>query len=127
MSVTEDTVDGSGFTLSHLTKVYSSRKRDVLALDDISLAVPQGSFTVLLGPSGCGKSTILRILADLESYSAGEVTIHGENPRTIPPPSTDWAWPFRTRLCCRGAASGTTSGYPGRSCAPPYRDSASTS
>jgi NitT/TauT family transport system ATP-binding protein len=76
-------VDGTGFTLSNLTKVYSSKKSDVLALDDISLAVPQGSFTALLGPSGCGKSTILRILADLESYSAGEVTIHGESPSSI--------------------------------------------
>jgi NitT/TauT family transport system ATP-binding protein len=76
-------VDGTGFTLSNLTKVYSSKKSDVLALDDISLAVPQGSFTALLGPSGCGKSTILRILADLESFSAGEVTIHGESPSSI--------------------------------------------
>jgi NitT/TauT family transport system ATP-binding protein len=76
-------VTGSGFTLSNLTKVYSSKKSDVLALDDVSLAVPQGSFTALLGPSGCGKSTILRILADLESFSAGEVTIHGETPAAI--------------------------------------------
>jgi len=76
-------VNGSGFTLTNLTKVYSSKKRDVLALDDVSLAVPEGSFTALLGPSGCGKSTILRILADLESFSAGEVTIHGESPAAI--------------------------------------------
>ncbi|MEF2979387.1 ABC transporter ATP-binding protein [Subtercola sp. YIM 133946] len=76
-------MNGTGFTLTNLTKVYSSNKRDVLALDDISLAVPEGSFTALLGPSGCGKSTILRILADLEDYSAGDVTIHGESPATI--------------------------------------------
>jgi NitT/TauT family transport system ATP-binding protein len=76
-------VNGSGFTLTNLTKVYSSKKSDVLALDDVSLAVPEGSFTALLGPSGCGKSTILRILADLEPYSAGEVTIHGESPAAI--------------------------------------------
>ncbi len=76
-------MNGSGFTLTNLTKVYSTKKRDVLALDDVSLAVPEGSFTALLGPSGCGKSTILRILADLESYSAGEVTIHGESPADI--------------------------------------------
>jgi NitT/TauT family transport system ATP-binding protein len=76
-------VTGSGFTLDHLSKVYSSRKSDVLALDDISLEVPEGSFTVLLGPSGCGKSTILRILADLEDYTSGEVAIHGENPSAI--------------------------------------------
>ncbi|RFA18989.1 ABC transporter ATP-binding protein [Subtercola boreus] len=76
-------MNGSGFTLTNLTKVYSSNKRDVLALDDVSLAVPEGSFTALLGPSGCGKSTILRILADLETHSSGEVTIHGESPASI--------------------------------------------
>ncbi|MFB2554533.1 ABC transporter ATP-binding protein [Herbiconiux liangxiaofengii] len=76
-------MNGTGFTLTNLTKVYSSKKSDVLALDDVSLAVPEGSFTALLGPSGCGKSTILRILADLESYSAGEVSIHGESPAAI--------------------------------------------
>ena len=76
-------MNGTGFTLTNLTKVYSSKKSDVLALDDVSLAVPEGSFTALLGPSGCGKSTILRILADLESYSAGDVSIHGETPAAI--------------------------------------------
>lgn len=74
---------GSGFALTHLSKVYSSRKSTVQALDDVSLAVPRGSFTALLGPSGCGKSTILRILADLEAPSAGEVTIHGESPSAV--------------------------------------------
>ncbi|GAA1559490.1 ABC transporter ATP-binding protein [Kribbella lupini] len=76
-------MDGTGFTLTDLTKVYSAKKRSVLALDNISLSVPRGSFTALLGPSGCGKSTILRIVADLEDYSAGHVTIHGESPAAI--------------------------------------------
>jgi NitT/TauT family transport system ATP-binding protein len=75
--------DGSGFELAQLRKVYTTGRRDVLALDDVSLAVPRGSFTVLLGPSGCGKSTILRILADLESASGGTATIHGESPAAI--------------------------------------------
>jgi NitT/TauT family transport system ATP-binding protein len=75
--------NGTGFTLENLSKAYSSGKRDVLALDEVSLAVPQGSFTVLLGPSGCGKSTILRILADLEDATSGVVEIHGETPAAI--------------------------------------------
>jgi len=73
----------SGIKLTNLTKVFTSGSRDVLALDDVSLEVPRGSFTALLGPSGCGKSTILRILADLEEQSAGIVTIHDESPRSI--------------------------------------------
>ena len=73
----------SGFELTQLSKRFPSRKSDVLALDDVSLSVPRGSFTVLLGPSGCGKSTILRILADLEQESSGTATIHGETPHAI--------------------------------------------
>jgi NitT/TauT family transport system ATP-binding protein len=73
----------SGIKLSNLTKVFTAGSREVLALDNVSLDVPRGSFTALLGPSGCGKSTILRILADLEEESAGTVTIHDESPRQI--------------------------------------------
>ena len=76
-------MDESGFELTQLSKRFTSRKSDVLALDDVSLSVPRGSFTVLLGPSGCGKSTILRILADLEQASSGTATIHGATPHTI--------------------------------------------
>ncbi|MCU1527386.1 MAG: nitrate/sulfonate/bicarbonate transporter ATP-binding protein, partial [Frondihabitans sp.] len=74
---------GTGFALDKLSKAYSSGRHDVLALDEVSLSVPQGSFTVLLGPSGCGKSTILRILADLEDVTSGSVTIHGDLPSEI--------------------------------------------
>jgi NitT/TauT family transport system ATP-binding protein len=75
--------EGTGFELAGVSKVYASRRRQVHALEDISLAVPRGSFTALLGPSGCGKSTILRILADLESASVGGVSIHGETPDAV--------------------------------------------
>ena len=44
---------------------------------DVSIFIPQGSFTVMVGPSGCGKSTILRMIAGLEDLDAGEVEIDG--------------------------------------------------
>ncbi len=50
-----------------------------LAVDDVSFAVEEGSFVVLLGPSGCGKSTMLRMIAGLESVSAGRVLIGGRD------------------------------------------------
>ncbi|MDE0530761.1 MAG: ATP-binding cassette domain-containing protein [Albidovulum sp.] len=45
-------------------------------IPDLSLAIPDGSFTVLVGPSGCGKSTILRMIAGLEDVSSGTIKIN---------------------------------------------------
>ena len=44
---------------------------DFVALDDVSLEIPDGSLTSLLGPSGSGKSTLLRIIAGLEAPDTG--------------------------------------------------------
>ncbi len=46
-------------------------------LHDVSLVVPEGSFTSILGPSGCGKSTTLRIMAGLDRPSEGRVLLKG--------------------------------------------------
>ncbi len=48
---------------------------DFVAVDDLDLTVPQGSFFALLGPSGCGKTTSLRMAAGLEEPTAGRVLI----------------------------------------------------
>ena len=50
---------------------------DFVAVDDVSLTVPDGSLTALLGPSGSGKSTLLRMIAGLEAPGAGRVVIGG--------------------------------------------------
>src|SRR5690554_4175590 len=55
------------------------------AVDDISLSVEAGSFTVLLGPSGCGKSTTLRMIAGLETPTAGRIWIDGRDVTALPP------------------------------------------
>lgn len=49
------------------------------ALDNVSLAFPDGQLTALLGPSGCGKTTLLRIIAGLESPDLGQVLLDGED------------------------------------------------
>jgi NitT/TauT family transport system ATP-binding protein len=48
------------------------------ALDDISLAIPTGSFVAIVGPSGCGKSTLLNMTAGLLAPSSGAVRVDGE-------------------------------------------------
>ena len=58
---------------------------DFHALDDVSLAIPEGGLTALLGPSGSGKSTLLRIIAGLETPDSGQVTIAGRDVTTARP------------------------------------------
>jgi sulfate transport system ATP-binding protein len=50
-----------------------------VAIDDVSLEVPDGALLALLGPSGCGKTTLLRIIAGLEVADAGRVLHHEED------------------------------------------------
>ncbi|WP_229742750.1 ABC transporter ATP-binding protein [Gordonia jinhuaensis] len=57
---------------------FGGRRGSVVALDDVDIHTPAGSFTSLVGPSGCGKSTILRILAGLQNPSEGTVAVHGK-------------------------------------------------
>ena len=63
-----------------LSRVFPGRKgREVSALDDIDLDIAQGEFVSLIGPSGCGKSTLLRIVADLDTPTAGTLTVFGKS------------------------------------------------
>jgi sulfate/thiosulfate transport system ATP-binding protein len=60
-------------------KKVTKRFGDFVALDDVSLDVPDGGLTALLGPSGSGKSTLLRVIAGLEQPDDGQVLISGED------------------------------------------------
>ena len=56
-----------------LSKVYRSGESKVIALDQVSLSLAQGSFTAVTGPSGSGKSTLLHLLSGLDHPSGGRV------------------------------------------------------
>jgi multiple sugar transport system ATP-binding protein len=57
----------------------------VEVIRDLSLDIEAGEFCALLGPSGCGKSTLLRMIAGLETVTAGTVTIAGRDVTQVPP------------------------------------------
>ena len=63
-------MSGADLRLVDVTKRFG----DFVAVDDLSLTIPAGSFFALLGPSGCGKTTTLRMVAGLEEPTSG--TIH---------------------------------------------------
>ncbi|CAN5737380.1 ABC transporter ATP-binding protein [soil metagenome] len=63
-------------------KAFHDRRTSstVLAVQDVSFDVSDGEFVCLVGPSGCGKTTLLRIIAGLETASAGTVRVSGDRP-----------------------------------------------
>ena len=67
----------------------------VEAVSDFTLAIPDGEFMVLVGPSGSGKSTALRMLAGLESITAGEIRIDGRVVNKVAPRERDIAMVFQ--------------------------------
>jgi sulfate transport system ATP-binding protein len=73
----------------------TKRFGEFVALDDVSLEVPDGSLTALLGPSGSGKSTLLRIIAGLEEPDSGAVEIHGTDATRVPPQRREIGFVFQ--------------------------------
>lgn len=57
---------------------------EVVAVKEMDLEIPEGSFVTLLGPSGCGKTTLLRMLAGLEMPTRGDIYIRGKRINDIP-------------------------------------------
>jgi len=81
--------------LDGITKVFDDGGDDIVAVDDISLTIPDGEFAVLVGPSGSGKSTLLRIVAGLEKQTDGDVLIDGEVVNQFRPRDRDIAMVFQ--------------------------------
>jgi putative spermidine/putrescine transport system ATP-binding protein len=67
-----------------------------LAVDNVSLEIPHGSYCCLLGPSGCGKTTILRMIAGHEAPTSGEIRIGGQSVVGLPPVRRGTAMMFQS-------------------------------
>ena len=76
----------------NVTKVYGD---EVTAVSNLSLTVQDAEFVVLLGPSGCGKSTALRMVAGLETITAGEIRLGGNAVNRVQPRDRDVAMVFQ--------------------------------
>jgi spermidine/putrescine transport system ATP-binding protein len=72
---------GPAVRLERLRRTFG----DIVAVDDLTLEIPEGAFFSLIGPSGCGKTTTLRMLAGLEEYTSGCIYLHGRDVGGIPP------------------------------------------
>jgi multiple sugar transport system ATP-binding protein len=81
-----------GIRLEETTKVYPN---GVKAIDDVSLAIHDGEFMVLVGPSGCGKSTLLRMIAGLEEVTEGRIMIGDRDVTDLRPRDRDIAMVFQ--------------------------------
>ena len=62
-------------SVSGLRKIYRKRDAEFLAISDASFEVAPGELVSLVGPSGCGKTTLLKVLAGLQGYDAGQARI----------------------------------------------------
>ncbi|QDC26758.1 ABC transporter ATP-binding protein [Georgenia yuyongxinii] len=67
-------------TVSGIFKTYATRDGVVEAVRDVSFEVPHGHVVSMVGPSGCGKSTVLKMIAGLETYDRGTITVRGSDP-----------------------------------------------
>jgi sn-glycerol 3-phosphate transport system ATP-binding protein len=79
-------------TLSDVRKTYAG---GVQAVKGVSLDIADGAFVVLVGPSGCGKSTLLRMVAGLETITAGTVKIGERVVNEVEPADRDIAMVFQ--------------------------------
>ncbi len=65
----------------NLSLTFETNDGPVHALKDINLEIGKGEFVSFIGPSGCGKTTFLRVMADLETPTAGSITVNGVSAR----------------------------------------------
>ena len=67
--------------LQNVTKAFG----ETIAVENISLTIPDGCYCCLLGPSGCGKTTILRMIAGHETTTSGHIVVGGKHVEGLPP------------------------------------------
>lgn len=62
-------------TLENITKIYSTKEIETIALSKVNLQIKKGEFVSVMGPSGCGKSTMLNVIGLLDAPTDGSILI----------------------------------------------------
>lgn len=74
--------DNTAISARGISLTFETNDGPVHALKDVDLDIKRGEFVSFIGPSGCGKTTFLRVIADLEKPTAGEISVNGQDPET---------------------------------------------
>jgi multiple sugar transport system ATP-binding protein len=82
--------------LDDVRKEYHTAGTTHVAVDDLSLEIPEGSFTTIVGPSGCGKTTTLRMIAGLETPTSGSIHFGDRNVTEVRPQDRNPAMVFQS-------------------------------
>ena len=75
------TADAPAIEIRDLSLIFATADTPIIALSNIDLSIKKGEFVSFIGPSGCGKTTLMRVIADLEHQTEGEVTVNGVSPQ----------------------------------------------
>jgi NitT/TauT family transport system ATP-binding protein len=78
--VTETPVRAPVVDIRGLSLTFEAADGPVFALSEVDLQIAEGEFVSFIGPSGCGKTTLLRVIADLEQPSGGDIKVNGVSP-----------------------------------------------
>ena len=81
--------------LENAGKVYASKAGPVEACGEINLEIKRSEFIAIVGPSGCGKTTILKMVAGLQPYTSGTISVDGKR---VDGPQTDLGIVFQDAI-----------------------------
>ena len=75
--------------VQHISKKYGRKQNEFIALDDVSLEIPDGASVAIIGKSGSGKSTLMHVMSGLDRPQTGAIVVNGEDILKLKPKKVD--------------------------------------
>ena len=85
-----------GVKIENISKLFTAKKGDFLAVNNVSLNIEPGKLITLLGPSGCGKTTMLRMISGFTMPTKGKIYIGDKDVTDLPPNKRDVGMMFQS-------------------------------